>query len=269
MATRTRAAVATNTFSLPPAPLAVLIDTVARIGTPGISFGMDPILTAGAAQAARAIRDAGLDVATVTHGVFAITSAEETAAAREAVLRTIEVAAEVGAETITMTTGSRGRMSWAEAADRFVDGAAPLAEVARQAGVALAIEPTSHLYADVSIVHRLTETTLLARKAGLGVIIDIFACWTDADIMAAIAEAGSSIVLVQVADYVYGDRGLPCRAVPGDGAIPFEALVPAIVATGFTGFFDLEIMGPRLKAEGEEAGLRRAAALIDQLAGQA
>ena len=57
-------------------------------------------------------------------------------------------------------------------------------------------------------------------------------------------------------------RSLPCRAVPGDGAIPFEWLLPAILAAGFNGMFDLEIVGPRLQTEGFEIGLKRAAKKI-------
>jgi sugar phosphate isomerase/epimerase len=108
-------------------------------------------------------------------------------------------------------------------------------------------------------VHRLSDTTKVARKAGITVIPDIFACWVDADIEEAIAEAGPSISLIQISDHVYGDRGLPCRAVPGDGAIPFGRLVPAFEAAGFTGYYDLEIIGPRMQAEGQDQGLRRAA----------
>ena len=149
------------------------------------------------------------------------------------------------------------------------DGTCPCdcAALAEQAGVRVGIEPTSHLYADSSIVHRLADTTAVARMAGVSVIIDTFACWFDSDIEEAIADAGPLLALIQVSDYVYGDRGLPCRAVPGDGAIPFERLVPAIMATGFTGYFDLEIIGPRLQAEGQEQGLRRAANHIGKLLG--
>lgn len=63
---------------------------------------------------------------------------------------------------------------------------------------------------------------------------------------------------MQVSDYVLGDRGLPCRAVPGDGAVPLERLLRVILASGFRGPFDLEIIGPKLIAEGREPGLRRA-----------
>lgn len=138
-------------------------------------------------------------------------------------------------------------------------------QAARAIGIHLGIEPTSHLYSDVSIAHRLSDAVTLARKAAIGVMIDLFACWADSDIESAIADAGPMCPLIQVSDYVYGDRGLPGRAVPGDGALPFGRLVPAIVQSGFRGWFDLEIIGPRLQAEGQDKGLRRAAETMSTL----
>ena len=116
---------------------------------------------------------------------------------------------------------------------------------------------------------RLSDTVRIVRKAGLSVTIDLFACWFDAEIDTALAEAAPLTALVQVSDYVYGDRGLPCRAVPGDGAIPLGSLIPAVVRADYRGYFDLEIIGPRLQAEGEEVGLLRAGNYISRLLDQA
>ena len=258
-------AISINTLCLPSAPLDVLVEQVARIGARGISPDLEQVATFGVRESARAIRDAGLEVATLTHRAFAFATPPEAEAGRERLLRTIDIAGEIGAGTITMTTGGRGALAWPQAAERFARAMAPCAQAARAAGIRLGIEPTSHLYADVSIAHRLADAAALARKAGIGTVIDLFACWVDADIEAAIEEAGPSIALVQVSDYVYGDRGLPCRAVPGDGAVPLDRLIATILRTGFTGWFDLEIIGPRLQAEGEEAGLRRAADVIGKI----
>lgn len=209
--------------------------------------------------------DAGLEVATPTHRAFAYATPSEAEAGRERLSRTIDIAGEISARTITMTTGGRGALSWPQAAERFAEAMAPCAEAARAVGIRLGIEPTSHLYADASLAHRLADTTTLARKAGIDVTIDLFACWVDADIDTAIADAAPLTALVQVSDYVYGDRGLPCRGVPGDGAVPLDRLIPAIIRASFTGWFDLEIIGPRLQAEGEDTGLRRAADFIGKL----
>lgn len=254
-----------NTLCLPPAPLDALVDRVARIGAQGISPDLDQVLAFGVGESAQAIRDAGLAVATLTHRAFGYATPAETGAARERLLRTIAIAGELGAQTIIMTTGGRGALNWPQAAEAFAEAMLPCTEAARAAGIRLGIEPTSHLYSDVSIAHRLTDAATLARKAGIGVMIDLFACWVDADIDAAIADAASLTALVQVSDYIYGDRGLPCRAVPGDGAVPLDRLIPAIARAGFTGWFDLEIIGPRLQAEGEDVGLRRAADYIGKL----
>jgi len=254
-----------NTLCLPAAPLGALAERVARIGARGISPDLDQVTAFGVAESARAVRAAGLEVATLTHRAFGFATPIETGTARERLLRSIAIAGEIGAPTIIMTTGGRGALGWPRAAEVFADALAPCAEAASKAGIRLGIEPTSHLYSDVSIAHRLTDATILARKAGIDVMIDLFACWVDADIDVAIADAVPLTGLVQVSDYVYGDRGLPCRAVPGDGAVPLDRLIPAIVRAGFQGWFDLEIIGPRLQAEGEDAGLRRAADFIGNL----
>ena len=71
--------------------------------------------------------------------------------------------------------------------------------------------------------------------------------------------------LVQVSDYVLGDRSTPCRAVIGDGAIPLERLLGDILAAGYTGVFDLELVGPRIEAEGARAATRRAAENLSEI----
>lgn len=261
-------AISINTLSLAPAGLNNQIDTVARIGARAITPDLGQVNGFGVERTARHVRDAGLKVAALTHRAFGFATAVEAKEARKRLERTLEIASEIGAQAIVMTTGGRGALSWAEAADAFAEAVAPCASQAQQSGIRIGIEPTSHLYADASIVHRLADTTQVARQAGIGVIIDIFACWFDADIETAIAEAGPYLSLIQVSDYVYGDRGLPCRAVPGDGAVPFERLIPAIAATGFDGYCDLEIIGPRLQAEGQERGLARAAKHIGALLGR-
>ncbi|WP_298690517.1 TIM barrel protein [uncultured Sphingomonas sp.] len=248
-----------NTLCLPEAPFATHLEQVVRLGARAIGPGLEEITATGVDASARALRDAGLTVSTLTHRAFSFATTEDAGAGRDRLNATIDVAATIGARTITMTTGGRGALSWRDAAARFAEAIAPCAERARTAGVALSLEPTSHLYADASIAHRLADTVALARAAGIGVGIDLFACWTDADIEDAIAAAGPIAALVQVSDHVAGDRALPCRAVPGDGMIPLDRLVPLIVHAGFYGFWDIEVIGPRLAADGYGKGLARAA----------
>ena len=53
---------------------------------------------------------------------------------------------------------------------------------------------------------------------------------------------------IQLSDYVLGDRALPARAVPGDGAIPIESFLGQALAGGYAHGFDLELLGPANRA---------------------
>jgi sugar phosphate isomerase/epimerase len=258
-------AISINTLSLAPAAFSAQVDCVARLGVSGLSPDLEQIIPVGVSAAANLIADAGLKVATLTHRAFGFATPPETRSAQERLNKTVAVAAQLGANTIIMTTGGRGALTWDEATEAFAEAVAPCAALAKEAGIRLGIEPTSHLYADVSIAHRLSDTITLAQRAGIDVMIDLFACWTDADIDQATVTAAPASPLVQVSDYVYGDRGLPCRAVPGDGALPLQRLTSTLIKAGFAGWFDLEIIGPRLQSECQEAGLRRAVSFMEQM----
>jgi sugar phosphate isomerase/epimerase len=254
-----------NTLCLPPASLGNQADAIARLGARAISPTRDEVTDLGAGKAARVLRDAGLMVATLSHMSFGYATSAAAQEARARLDQTLDMAAEIGADCVIMTTGGRGMYDWNSAANSFATEIAPCAEKARALGIALGIEPTSHLYTDASIAHRLSDTVDIARRAGIALMIDIFACWFDSDIDAALAQAAPLSPLAQISDYVHGDRGLPCRAVPGDGVIPFERIVPAMVAGGFRGWWDMEIIGPRIREEGADKALPRAAAHIGGL----
>lgn len=251
-----------NSLCIQAPTLAANIDLIARIGVSAISPGVEEVRATGVVMANRLLHDAGLSVATLTHRAFGFITADETAREVERLNQSIDLAAGIGASSITMTTGGRGSLSWSDAKTRFANAISPCAAYAIQAGVTLAVEPTSHLYADASIAHRLRDLVEICTDADIGLGIDLFACWFDSDIEAAITAAVPRCQLVQVSDYVTGDRALPCRAMPGDGMAQTKRLVRHIVACGYKGMFDLEVIGPRIESEGPESALRRGA---DQL----
>ncbi|MDM4139673.1 MULTISPECIES: TIM barrel protein [Mycobacterium] len=183
-------------------------------------------------------------------------------AARDALLSVIDAAATVGARVVYLLTGGRGALTWPQAADRFCAMIAPCVEHAQRAGVALAIENASSLYADIHLAHTLRDTIALAEMSGLGVCIELFHCWAEGDFEAMVRRALPRTELIQLSDYVLGDRALPGRAVPGDGAIPLEAFVAQALAGGYAHGFDLELIGPRIEAEGRLRAARRACDVV-------
>jgi sugar phosphate isomerase/epimerase len=158
-----------------------------------------------------------------------------------------------------MLTGGHGRLTWEQGAEAFSAAVAPCVAQARDAGISLGIENASTLYADLHIAHSLRDTVALAEQAGIGICMDLYGCWTEAALRETMERAVPRCHIMQVSDYVYGDRALPARAVPGDGAIPLHRLLEWALAAGYQGAFDLELIGPRIDREGHLAAVRRAA----------
>jgi len=181
---------------------------------------------------------------------------------RARLMEVIEAAKTLGAQSIYMLTGGHGSLVWEDAAECFAAAVAPCVAKANEAGIALLVENAMPLYADVHIAHSLRDTIRLAEMAGIGICIDVFGCWLEADLRASIERAMPRCKLMQLSDYVYGDRSLPCRAIPGDGAIPLRAILQWALGAGYTGAFDLELIGPRITGLGCVEAVRKAAAHV-------
>jgi sugar phosphate isomerase/epimerase len=173
--------------------------------------------------------------------------------------RAIDAAARLRAGCVVITTGSPGRLTYGAAADAFAELVGGVAPAAEAAGVSLALEHTNSLRTDVSFVHRLADALDLARPLGLGVCVELTACAYERDLEATFAAGARHVRLVQVSDLRLGTLRTPDRLVPGDGDLPLQRLLGALLAAGSTGPFDLELIGPAIEAEGYEPALRRAA----------
>lgn len=244
-------------------PTARFIEFCCNIGVQHCTLvtpGLDP------AAARAALAQAGVKAACVNHPFALHPNLErDTGAATEGLLRAIDMAAALGAPSVYLITGGRGALSWQQAAQRFAELLSPCRDAAQQKGVALLVENASALNVDIHIAHTLPDAARLARIAGIGLCVDLHACWIEADLRANLAEALPLAGLVQVSDYVLGDRTTPCRAVPGDGAIPLERIVGDVLELGYTGLFDIELIGPRIESEGAASACTRAAEYLSNL----
>jgi sugar phosphate isomerase/epimerase len=87
----------------------------------------------------------------------------------------------------------------------------------------------------------------------------------EAGLKALLQQAIPMTGLVQVSDYVLGDRTAPCRAVPGDGVIPLDRIIGDVLDAGYRGVFDIELVGPRIAAEGARPATERAAQKVSDI----
>lgn len=211
----------------------------------------------------RRVVDAGLRVTNLIGlGPFHLAEPARWDAQRERVVRALEAATEVGAECVVFTTGPAGPLSWEEAADALEVALAPVLHEARARGVPFAIEHTNSLRVDVGFVHTLADDFDLARRLDAGVCMEVNACWAERGLAGTIAGGADRLRLVQVSDFAVGTLSTPNRLVPGDGDIPLERILGDVLAAGYEGCFDLELIGPRIDEEGYESACRRS---IDRL----
>jgi sugar phosphate isomerase/epimerase len=244
----------------PGAPIDEFVEDCRALGAHHVVLSSPGLLADGGASAAAEALRGDLRVESVNHpfAVHPDLERDEGAGAAE-LARLIPIAAGLGARSVYVVTGGRGNLDWSAASERFAALIAPVLDVAEQHGVALMVENASGLYADIHIAHTLTDTLAVAETAGIGIVIELQFCWVEGAIDDTFRRAVPSCGLVQVSDQVLGDRSLPGRAVPGDGAIPLERLVGRLLDLGYDGLFDIELLGPRIDAEGHAAAVARAA----------
>lgn len=177
----------------------------------------------------------------------------------------IKAAAAMASENLYIVTGPRGSLDWEGAAARLAELIAPCRDLADQRGVNLLVETANMLNADIHIAHTLDDTVRLAQIAGIGVCIDLGASWFEGALQDKFRRAMPLTGLVQVSDYVLGDRITPHRAVPGDGVVPLAQQIGWLLEAGYEGVFDIELTGPRIVEEGHRKAFLRAAENLSEI----
>ena len=121
----------------------------------------------------------------------------------------------------------------------------------------------------MSFVYSLRDALHLARAAQIDVVLDFYSCWYERELEQLVRDNLESLALVQICDYAIGTFDTPNRSVIGDGDIPVERLVQMLLDAGYRGAFDVEILGPKIEAEGYAHAIRRSVAhageILDRL----
>jgi sugar phosphate isomerase/epimerase len=237
-------------------PLADDIALWADLGINHVGLITPKIEAIGWKDGEQVVRDAGLRVSSVS-------------CYKEGLAGSVEFTASVGADVLYLPPGSGGSLLWDEAADRFCADIAPWVALGARHGVRLALEPTNPLRSDVSFVHSFRDAADLARRAGMGVVLDFYSTWYERGLDKLVRDNIDVVALVQVDDYKLGTFSMPNRSAVGDGDVPVERLVAMVLEAGYQGAFDLEILGPRIDEEGYRApiarSLQRLSEMLDRL----
>lgn len=233
-----------------------------ELGIEHVGLYLDKLEAVGLEAAGEHVRAAGLTVSSIACRGFDLADRATWGARRRALDAAVDVAAGVGAGCLFITAGAPGPLDFDEAVHALEAAVGPVRQRAAEIGVAIAIENSNPMRRDVGFVHTLADAVEVARRLDLGLVVEVTNCWFERQLDRTIAEGVDTFRVVQLSDYVVGDTTASERAVPGDGDIPLARLVRATLEVGFAGPFELEMLGPRIEAEGYGKAIPRALAAL-------
>ncbi len=242
------------------------LEFYARAGIDQVGVSLHKLERHGLRDGTDEVAAAGLRVTNLlARGPFTLADPGNWDAQQRRILAALDAASAMRAGCLVLTTGPADALSWEDAADALVTVLAPVAAESERRGLPLALEHTNSLRPDVGFLHTLRDTVDVARALGVGVCMEVNACWGERGLAQTVADAADLLRLVQVSDYVIGTLRTPDRAVPGDGDIPLARIIGLLADSGYGGVFDIELVGPRIEEEGYERAVPRAVERVEEL----
>lgn len=223
------------------------VDGCVRADIPWIGLWRDKVQAHGIAASRRLVEDAGLQISSLCRGGwFPAASKEERQARLDDNRRAIAEAAELGTDVLVLVCGPAPDRDIVAGRATVEDAIGQLLPDAQAAGVRLGIEPLHPIFAaDRSVIVSLAEANRLVevfKSPALGVVVDVYHVWWDADIFTQIERARGHILGFHVSDWpVPLPDTLLGRTMMGDGMINLRPLRAAVEASGYHGPIEVEI----------------------------
>ncbi len=179
--------------------------------------------------------------------------------------RAIAAGVELGANVLVWHGPNRPQVATDEAWERFIDLAQQLATACAEAGITLGIENVSYgALAQVrNVVTFATRLAEVGPPEAVGFVFDPFqAAEAGANPFMMLAAMGNRVVNVHISDFRERDTTVR-HLLPGDGDLPWSALVRAVAGSGYRGPIIIE--GPLGQ---DETGITRVRQVLDPLIGR-
>lgn len=183
---------------------------------------------------------------------------------QDRLLAAVDAAADLGG-CLVLVTGPAHPLEWSDAMTALDAAVEPVRARARSVGVPLTIEPTGALRLDLSFCVTARDGVDLARALGVGLCLEVNSSFAERDLIPTLAAATDVLAHVQVSDFVIGSLTSPDRAVPGDGDIPLARILGALQTLGYAGAYELEMVGPRIEAEGYGPAITRGVRALEAI----
>lgn len=187
------------------------------------------------------------------------------AEARDEFQRMIEATATLGARVLVWHGADRKELTTPDGWERFIALSHDLARACGEAGVTLGIENVSWgaLAKVRDVVSFATRLEAIGGPREIGFVFDPFqAIEAGANPFMMLAAMGNRVVNVHISDYRQGDPAAR-HLLPGDGDLPWSALLRAISGSGYSG--PLMIEGPLGADAGGAEGMDRVRTMMAPL----
>jgi sugar phosphate isomerase/epimerase len=177
----------------------------------------------------------------------------------ERVRRAIDTVHRLGGAALFVLSGGRDGAAWETAARVYREAYARLLPEATAAGIRLAVEVIHPLRQDLSFVNTLADAREIARAAGRrgGYVLDLFHSGWERRLVETIhRDAARRIHAVQLSDLKRVTLRTMDRALLGKGILPLRAIIRALEAGGYRGWYEIEIISDDVERLGYERVLR-------------
>lgn len=238
-----------HTITTKPWNIETAAQNFSEAGVKGITVWRDALEGRNIKQTGQLLRDHGLHIVSLCRGGF-FPNKDKTKrmAALDDNRRAIEEAAQLGAPLIVLVCGSDPDQSLEDSRRQIQDGIASIIPAAAEAGIKLAIEPLHPMYADTrSAINTLSQANAMAialNSPSVGVAVDVYHLWWDPDLENEIKRCSDHghLLAFHICDWNVPTTDLLLdRGLMGEGCIPIKKIRSWVEATGFNGFYEVEI----------------------------
>jgi sugar phosphate isomerase/epimerase len=220
-------------------------------GITGIGVWRQKLSDFGEEKAVELLADTGMSVSSLLWaGGFTGSDGRSYRDSVADAVEAVHLAAELRAGSLVVYSGSRCGHTHSHARRLFRSALQELVPVAAGRGVALAVEPMHpDCAADWTFLTDVDAALgLLAALSSptLKLVFDTYHLGQDPAILGRLPELVPWIGLVQLGDARQPPRGEQNRCRLGEGTVPLREIIATLRASGYDGFFEVELLGEDL-----------------------
>jgi sugar phosphate isomerase/epimerase len=229
------------------------VTNYAAAGIPGIGVWRQKLSDFGEPKGIELLAESGLKVSHLFWaGGFTGSDGRSFRASVDDAAEALRTAAALGTETLVVYSGARAGHTYNHARRLFKDALAELTPLAAELKVFLAIEPMHPgCAAEFTFLTSLDDSLAFLEAIAnpqVRLVLDTYHLGHTPDLVGRIGQFVDRVVLVQLGDCRHPPTGEQSRCLLGEGVIPLREIVGALVAAGYNGFFDVELLGEEIES---------------------